>query len=138
MHRPHFDYESENGALGENALERDELQDKYSEDFEEAAKGGVILEPAKNHPDWKWTILWEGYKTFSDYRRCSKYCDPDNFGMYISNDFHGYGLQELMENLVCKTCGRASTQVVLIVTSCLHLTQPSRKKMIMISNGCGQ
>jgi hypothetical protein len=37
---------------------------------------------------------------FSEYRRRSTYCDPDNFGMYIYNDFNGWGLQELMENLV--------------------------------------
>jgi hypothetical protein len=108
MHRPHFDYVSENHALGENGLEGAELFEKYQKDYEEAAKGGVILEPAKDHPDWKWTILWEGYKTFSDYQRRAKYCDPDNFSMHIYNDFQGYGLQELMENMVSNKCGRAN------------------------------
>ena len=26
--------------------------------------------------------------------------DNDNFGMYIYNDFNGYGLQELIQNIV--------------------------------------
>jgi hypothetical protein len=100
MDRPHFDYEAENRALGDDALEKEDLHEKYAKEFNETNENGFILEPAKDHPDWKWTILWEGYKMFSDYQRRSKYCIPDNFQMYICNDFNGWGLQELMENMV--------------------------------------
>jgi len=58
-------------------------------------------------------MMWEGYKTFLDYRRRSNYCDPDNFGMYIYNDFHGWGLQELMENQVCIHSGSTNTMTSL-------------------------
>ncbi|KAF1917120.1 hypothetical protein BDU57DRAFT_548681 [Ampelomyces quisqualis] len=99
MHRPHFTYEVEN-RKAEEPLDEDEVDDKYSEDFQKNLKSGIILQPAKDHPEWKWTILWAGFKNFSDYRRRSKYCDPDNFSMHIFNDFHGWGLQELMENQI--------------------------------------
>ena len=36
----------------------------------------------------------------TEYERRATYTDPDNFDMYIYNDFHGYGFQELLENLV--------------------------------------
>jgi hypothetical protein len=97
MHRPYFEYVVENR---EADGDEDELHDRYNKEFDEAAKSGIILEPAKDHPEWKWVIMWEGFKNFSDYQRRSQYCDPDNFGMYIYNDFAGKGLMELMENLV--------------------------------------
>lgn len=43
--------------------------------------------------DETWMIMTEWY------RRAS-YCDPDNFDMYIYNDWCAWGLQELQENLV--------------------------------------
>jgi hypothetical protein len=100
MHRPHFEYETENRLLGEDALEEGDLFDKYTKMFDETTKSGILFEPANDHPDWKWTILWEGFKNFSDYRRRAKYCNPDLFEMYIYNDFEGWGLMELMENMV--------------------------------------
>jgi hypothetical protein len=99
MHRPHFEYKVENREADE-ADDEDELHARYTKEFDEAVESGIILEPAKDHPEWKWVIMWEGFKNFSDYRRRSQYCDPDNFGMYIYNDFAGKGLMELMENLV--------------------------------------
>jgi hypothetical protein len=99
IHRPHFEYEVEN-RHAKKPLEEREVWKKYDKDFKEASKSGKVLEPAREHPEWKWVILWEGYKNFSDYRRRSKYCNPDVFGMYIYNDFAWYGLMELLENLV--------------------------------------
>lgn len=34
------------------------------------------------------------------YRRLAPYTCPDMFGMHIFNDFNGYGIQELIENLL--------------------------------------
>ncbi|KAF2829727.1 hypothetical protein CC86DRAFT_367670 [Ophiobolus disseminans] len=96
MPPPHFEYEAENRILGTDALEEDDMHDKYIKDFNEIKS--LILEPATDHPDYKWVMLWEGFKSFLDYRRRSNYCNPDSFGMYIYNDFNGWGLQELMEN----------------------------------------
>ncbi|KAF9698365.1 hypothetical protein EKO04_003417 [Ascochyta lentis] len=100
MHRPRFDYEIENRLLGEESKEDDDFDDWYSSGFDAEKKAGVMLEPAKNHPEHKWCIMWEGFKMFMDYRRRSNYCCPDNFGMYIYNDFEGWGYQELIENFI--------------------------------------
>lgn len=100
MHRPHFDYEIENRILGEDSKEDEEFDDWYEAGFKTEIKAGVMLKPAKDHPNHKWVIMWEGYKMFMNYRRRSKYCSPDRFGMYIYNDFEGWGFQELIENFV--------------------------------------
>jgi hypothetical protein len=75
---------------------------------------------------------------FSEYRRRSTYCDPDNFGMYIYNDFNGWGLQELMENLVRQCASPYKIKLVPIINRCLRLTQLSRRKTTTISSACGQ
>lgn len=97
MPHPHFEFKAADRTQSEND-EEDEIADKYQKEF--AENKALFLEPAKDHPDYKWVIMWEGYKTFLDYRRRANYCNPDNFGMYIYNDFEGWGLQELMENQV--------------------------------------
>jgi hypothetical protein len=101
IHRPFLDYTAENSAAGEEALERDKLHEKYVEEFGKETKSGVIFEPAKDHPEWKWVVLWEGFKMFADYKRRSNYCNPDMFDMYIYNDWNGWGQMELAENMVC-------------------------------------
>jgi hypothetical protein len=100
MHRPYFDYKVENRTLGEDSKEDEDLHEWYSAGFDAEDETGVMLEPADKHPDHKWVIMWEGYKMFMDYRRRSNYCCPDRFGMYIYNDFEGYGFQELIENFI--------------------------------------
>ena len=100
MYRPRVDYIAENDQLSDGELEPDEMDDKFVEETNETVMGDIMFEPAKDHPEWKWTVLWEGFKIFTDYKRRAKYCDPDNFGMYIYNDFCGKGLMELMENMV--------------------------------------
>jgi hypothetical protein len=42
MRRPHFTYEAEI-CEAEEALEEDELDDKYSEDFQNNLRSGVFL-----------------------------------------------------------------------------------------------
>lgn len=100
MHRPRFDYEIENRLLSGEAKEDDDFFEWYSSSFEAENTAGVLLEPAKDHPEHKWCIMWEGFRMFMDYKRRSNYCCPDRFGMYIYNDFEGWGYQELIENFV--------------------------------------
>lgn len=69
MPRPHFDYEAENRTLGEDSKEDEDFADWYKAGFKADNEAGVILEPAKDHPDHRWVIMWEGYKMFMDYCR---------------------------------------------------------------------
>ena len=96
MHRPHFDYEVEHRVTREH----DNLHEWYSKSFDAEKRAGVILEPSKDHPEHRWSIMWNGYKMFTDYCRRAKYCSPDNFDMYIYNDWEGRGYQELLQNFV--------------------------------------
>jgi hypothetical protein len=98
--RPRIDYFSENSQLGEEALDHDELINKFVDGFNGEVESGIMYQPANEHPEGKWAVLMKTWKTFIDYRRRAKYCDPDNFGMYIYNDFCGKGYMELIENLV--------------------------------------
>jgi hypothetical protein len=56
---------------------------------------------ASDHPEWKWTMMWKSWEYLCDGVREAAYTDPDNFGMYVYNDFHGYGVLSLAERQVC-------------------------------------
>ncbi|KAL5415887.1 hypothetical protein PMIN03_002464 [Paraphaeosphaeria minitans] len=61
-----------------------------------------MLQPARNFPGWKWVMLMESWKIYCEWERRSGYCQPDFLGMYIYNDWYGYGIQELLENLASR------------------------------------
>jgi hypothetical protein len=97
--RPFFDFKAENAV----AAEPQELEDvfrEYQKQAEAEIEAKIIDQAARDYPDRKWVMLWEGFQFFEEYRRRVNYCSPDRFGMYIYNDFEGYGYQELMENMV--------------------------------------
>lgn len=49
-------------------------------------------------PDWPWIVTRMGNYLVNTYRDEAERRDQDNFGMYIYNDFSGYGPQEVIEN----------------------------------------
>jgi hypothetical protein len=77
--------------------------DEDGEISPEAAGVGLQGKPASEHPDWKWVVMHETWMIVTEWHRRTDYCNPDNFDMYIYNDWFGYGLQELQENLVSPT-----------------------------------
>lgn len=74
-------------------LEHDELPEDEESDR-------LWQKPAAEHPEWKWVLLKESFEMLNEWCRLAQYCDPDSFGMYVFNDFHGYGLIEILENAV--------------------------------------
>jgi hypothetical protein len=74
--------------------------DENGPNDEEACR--VHSKPASEHPDWKWVVMDETWMIMTEWHRRASYCDPDNFDMYIYNDWLGWGLQELHENLVSR------------------------------------
>lgn len=69
--------------------------------------------PAAEHPEWKWTLMDQTWSIVTEWQRRTDYCQPDNFAMYIYNDWYGYGLQELQENLVSRSnMGEASKSLI--------------------------
>ncbi len=51
-------------------------------------------------PGDKWVIMKAAWDLYKDLTRWETYCNPDNFGMYIYNDFYGYGVKALIEQQV--------------------------------------
>lgn len=84
----------------EDEDEEESFFKKYAKGFNEEVKSGAMLQPVSDHPDWKWVMMWNGWKHQCDYTRRSKYCDPDRFDMDLYNDWKGWGLSALAEELV--------------------------------------
>ena len=100
INRHFFDVENENEDKDEDdQLDEEELEEHYDEMFKDS---NVALKPVAEFPDHKWIVLWETWTLICEYRRLATYTNPDMFGMHIYNDFNGYGIQELVENLVSK------------------------------------
>ncbi|KAF2847709.1 hypothetical protein T440DRAFT_500905 [Plenodomus tracheiphilus IPT5] len=103
MNRPFFDVDGENWRHWEDGkaerLEREEIVEKLSKTiFQKEEEAGIWRAPAAQHPGHKWIIMWSAYLKYDLLCRKAKYCDPDNFNMYLCNDWHGWGLQEIIEN----------------------------------------
>ncbi|KAH9875132.1 hypothetical protein J1614_004622, partial [Plenodomus biglobosus] len=103
IHRPFFDVDGENWRQWKEGkserLEAEELAEQLFKpilDKEEAA--GIWRAPAAKHPDHKWIIMSSAFLKHDLLSRKAKYCNPDNFNMYLYNDWHGWGLQEIIEN----------------------------------------
>ncbi len=115
MNRPFFDFENENEEKDEDEqLDEDEIEDQYNGGL--SSKDNIACKPAADHPDHKWILMWQAWKKFCYLKRHALYTNPDAFGMYIYNDFNGYGLQELVQNTVSDA--RMSMSYWLIVLSC--------------------
>jgi len=74
--------------------------DRYGDRDPEEAGVPLQRKPASEHPDWKWVVMYGAWKIVNEWHLRMDYCNPDNFDMYIYNDWYGYGCQELQENLV--------------------------------------
>jgi hypothetical protein len=83
---------------------------EYKKEFDEKSKQKLYPWPAADNPDWKWIIQWKAWEMSQDWARRANYCRPDNFGMYLYNDWEGYGLRELIENAVSwrSECARSA------------------------------
>jgi len=55
---------------------------------------------AADHPDHAWTITRAGHELLLTQHIHAQLRCPDNFDMYTFNDHHGYGMLEVIQNLV--------------------------------------
>lgn len=81
-------------------LRSDECNDDGDDDKNEPREN-IHGKLAKENPEWKWTMMWKSWEYMCDWVRESSYTNPDNFHMYVYNDFHGYGVLGLVERQVC-------------------------------------
>ncbi|PVH69177.1 hypothetical protein DL98DRAFT_598877 [Cadophora sp. DSE1049] len=96
--RPFWDFRLE--YKGENEDDEDEgvdsLQEKKSETLKEARK--TWLKPAAEFPGYAWALSLKARKLIKKYDLQTQKRDQDSLGMFIYNDFTGYGLQEVVQN----------------------------------------
>lgn len=71
--------------------------------FKENKKGIWAASPSK-HKDHKWVIMLSGWDKYDDFACRGKFCDPDNFNIYIHNDWKGSRMQEIVDNTVSVCC----------------------------------
>lgn len=60
----------------------------------------LCTKPSAEHPEHPYTLTLGGIQKFSTTAILCSLRDPDAFDMYIYNDFYGYGLQEVIGNLL--------------------------------------
>jgi hypothetical protein len=73
---------------------------RYRKVCKEDLKNGRLLKPASEFKDRKWIIQKQAWEMFCDFCRRTDYCNPAAFGMHVFNDFEGYGIMELLDNMV--------------------------------------
>ncbi|KAM3504990.1 hypothetical protein MY10362_003225 [Beauveria mimosiformis] len=85
--------------------EEDEEDDGNSEDKEakQPECGGetcMCNKKAVDHPDYPWVLTMAGKQLYLSQYALATMRDPDNFDMYTYNDHYGYGLIEMLQNLI--------------------------------------
>ena len=97
-----FEYAHTHGSNDEASDEVDgdeddgdgDLRGRYMREVVEQKIWGT---PAAEKPGYKWKMVWDAWKQICELRVQEDYCDPDNFDMYIYNDFNSYGIVALIE-----------------------------------------
>ncbi|KAI4949017.1 hypothetical protein J4E91_005479 [Alternaria rosae] len=103
---PFFDVEGRNylnWTLDPDAFieSKSEIFDKlYKPIDDKFRKDGLFKAPASKHPEHKWVMLWDAWLKADLLGRKAKYCNPDAFEMNLYTDWQGWGMQEIMENMM--------------------------------------
>lgn len=103
--RPMFDIKAENWVTWSEDpdahVDEEEVYEKLVKPiWEKEKEQGIQGSPPEKHPEHKWVMMFNAYMKLDWLMRKARYCDPDNFGMYIYNDWYSYGLTEILENMV--------------------------------------
>lgn len=90
----------------EREFDLEELEEEEPEAFEAFEKKHVEDcekyndKPISDYPDWPWAVSELGEWYEEKYYLEAQMRHQDKFGLHIYNDFTGYGMQEVIENLV--------------------------------------
>lgn len=82
----------------------DEDSEKSSEAKEQAcghAGGCIDRAPRIADPAHQWIISKKGIELAQEWTQQQEKRCQDNYNMYIFNDWNGYGISEVIENIVC-------------------------------------
>lgn len=117
MCKPPFDDdEDDEESDDEDEESDDENEDEDSGDEEEEPKasrnrngdrakcdGGkkcLCRKPASEYPDHPWVLTYAGFHKYLSQSTMAAVRCPDNFAMYTYNDHEGYGILEVVQNLL--------------------------------------
>ncbi|KAJ5400482.1 hypothetical protein N7465_010971 [Penicillium sp. CMV-2018d] len=89
--------QGEDDSEDEDEQDEESIEQKKKDDAE--ADDATTLKPASEHPGEKWIFTNAGVEKWFTLKEGTVVRDPDNFAMYIYNDFFGYAIMELVENL---------------------------------------
>jgi hypothetical protein len=74
----------------------------YRPGFNKEIDNAVFGDSPEKHKRHKWVMMYDGLPKKESWDRKAKYCDPDNFGMIMYTDWRGWGMQEIVENMVSR------------------------------------
>ena len=95
------DDDGEEEGQDTNANKRNETKDKPNKQVPcDGGKKCLCNKPAAEHPEHKWVISMAGFQKFMMQRVNADLRNPDLFDMYTFNDHGGYGVLEVLQNLV--------------------------------------
>ncbi|KAJ5105303.1 hypothetical protein NUU61_002650 [Penicillium alfredii] len=65
-----------------------------------SGKPCVCMKPSAENPEHIWVMTSASLKKFVALQNQTFFRDPDNFGIYVYNDFYAYGITELVQNVL--------------------------------------
>lgn len=80
------------------------FEKKYAQDYDKYNE-----KLASDFPDWPWAVSELGNWYEDKYYLEAQMRDQDKWGLHIYNDYSGYGMQEVIENLVGRLCPSLQT-----------------------------
>ncbi|KAK5732197.1 hypothetical protein LTR17_010774 [Elasticomyces elasticus] len=128
----HFEQEYSNSEEREDSIK---IHEAYHSDSQTEARW---LKPASDHPNWKWVMMKDAYSRSDDLRTKASYCDPEkNFDMYTYNDFHAYGVAEVLDSqlLAFNTAyiKKDTDQMWIVASAVAHWRSSEDTNMVLIS-----
>ncbi|KAM0289769.1 hypothetical protein ACHAO9_005646 [Fusarium lateritium] len=93
------DDEDEDGEDEDGEDEEGEGNGKDGEKDKDDDKEKPYDKLASLHPDWPWSFTMRGIDRFDWWQQEALKRNQDEFAMHIYNDFTGYGMHEVMENI---------------------------------------
>ncbi|PLB44596.1 hypothetical protein P170DRAFT_367737 [Aspergillus steynii IBT 23096] len=95
------DYETTDEEDSENEADNDDKDEGPASKARcDDGKTCLCRKPAEEHPEHAWAFTLAGRTKSFDLRLCADLRCPDMFDMYTYNDHHGYGIVQVVENLV--------------------------------------
>ncbi|KAJ5170605.1 uncharacterized protein N7500_003388 [Penicillium coprophilum] len=121
----------------ENEEDEEFIEQKKKDDLADEA---TTLKPASEHPGEKWIFTNAGLAKWMALKHGTAVRDPDNFEMYVYNDFCGYAIMELVENLLLdfeEAAGDWKMQWAICEATALYFQMDSFMPMIGCDDGDG-